>query len=213
MKGPGSTYGAALMADENLENPHGCGLTLMRVYMDEVTFNEKGNRVTMRKKAPGPDAERKSPADGGRRERTLRCAAEAGQIRRNREPSLEYPAPPRRPILSPRTAASAVSKRRRSSANCSRWWTRRAPRRSSWTSRHVPFVTSGCLGAYGRVQGGGPGDGGSVCLIGAQPLIRRILEVTKRPPLLSRSHSAGSAGREVDLPLSLGSFPPGSEKS
>jgi len=39
-------------ADENLENPHGRGLTLMRAYMDEVTFNEKGNRVTMRKKAP-----------------------------------------------------------------------------------------------------------------------------------------------------------------
>jgi len=39
-------------ADENLELPHGRGLVLMRAYMDEVTFNERGNRVTMRKKAP-----------------------------------------------------------------------------------------------------------------------------------------------------------------
>ena len=39
-------------ADENLELPHGRGLVLMRAYMDEVSFNERGNRVTMRKKAP-----------------------------------------------------------------------------------------------------------------------------------------------------------------
>jgi serine/threonine-protein kinase RsbW len=39
-------------ADENLELPHGRGLVLMRAYMDDVTFNAKGNRVTMRKKAP-----------------------------------------------------------------------------------------------------------------------------------------------------------------
>jgi len=39
-------------ADENLEMPHGRGLVLMRAYMDEVTFNRKGNRVTLRKKAP-----------------------------------------------------------------------------------------------------------------------------------------------------------------
>ena len=39
-------------ADENLELPHGRGLVLMRAYMDEVSFNAKGNRVTMRKKAP-----------------------------------------------------------------------------------------------------------------------------------------------------------------
>jgi serine phosphatase RsbU (regulator of sigma subunit)/anti-sigma regulatory factor (Ser/Thr protein kinase) len=38
--------------DENLELPHGRGLVLMRAYMDEVKFNAKGNRVTMRKKAP-----------------------------------------------------------------------------------------------------------------------------------------------------------------
>ena len=39
-------------ADENLEQPCGRGLMLMRAYMDEVAFNEKGDRVTMRKKAP-----------------------------------------------------------------------------------------------------------------------------------------------------------------
>ncbi|MGO8702554.1 MAG: SpoIIE family protein phosphatase [Candidatus Brocadiia bacterium] len=39
-------------ADENLELPHGRGLVLMRAYMDDVGFNAKGNRVTMRKKAP-----------------------------------------------------------------------------------------------------------------------------------------------------------------
>ena len=39
-------------ADENLESPHGRGLTLMKAYMDDVTFNAKGNCVTMRKKAP-----------------------------------------------------------------------------------------------------------------------------------------------------------------
>ena len=39
-------------ADENLELPHGRGLVLMRAYMDEVEYNEKGDCVTMRKKAP-----------------------------------------------------------------------------------------------------------------------------------------------------------------
>ena len=38
--------------DENLELPHGRGLVLIRAYMDEVTFTEKGNCITMRKKAP-----------------------------------------------------------------------------------------------------------------------------------------------------------------
>lgn len=33
---------------ENLEKPSGRGLLLMRTFMDEVAFNEKGNRVTMR---------------------------------------------------------------------------------------------------------------------------------------------------------------------
>jgi len=39
-------------ADENLELPHGRGLALIRAYMDEVTFTEKGNCIAMRKKAP-----------------------------------------------------------------------------------------------------------------------------------------------------------------
>ncbi len=38
--------------DENIELAHGRGLVLMRAYMDEVSFNEKGNCVTMRRKAP-----------------------------------------------------------------------------------------------------------------------------------------------------------------
>jgi len=41
--------------DANLELPHGRGLVLMRAYMDEVSYNEKGNRVVMRKKAPWAD--------------------------------------------------------------------------------------------------------------------------------------------------------------
>jgi len=38
--------------EENLEVPHGRGLVLIRAYMDDVTFTEKGNGVTMVKKAP-----------------------------------------------------------------------------------------------------------------------------------------------------------------
>jgi len=33
--------------DENLENPSGRGLLLMRAYMTRIEFNEQGNRVTM----------------------------------------------------------------------------------------------------------------------------------------------------------------------
>ena len=36
--------------DENLERPCGRGVMLMRAYMDEVTFNKKGNRVCMTKR-------------------------------------------------------------------------------------------------------------------------------------------------------------------
>jgi serine/threonine-protein kinase RsbW len=36
-------------AEENLEADHGRGILLMRVYMDEVVYNEKGNRVTLTK--------------------------------------------------------------------------------------------------------------------------------------------------------------------
>ena len=34
---------------ENLLNVSGRGITLMRTFMDEVTFNDRGNEVTMRK--------------------------------------------------------------------------------------------------------------------------------------------------------------------
>ena len=34
-------------ADENLEKPSGRGIMLMRVYMDEVSFNKTGNQVRM----------------------------------------------------------------------------------------------------------------------------------------------------------------------
>ncbi len=34
-------------ADENLEKPCGRGIMLMRAYMDEVSFNESGNRLRM----------------------------------------------------------------------------------------------------------------------------------------------------------------------
>lgn len=33
--------------DENLERPHGRGVMLMRAYMTSVTFNERGNSVTL----------------------------------------------------------------------------------------------------------------------------------------------------------------------
>jgi serine/threonine-protein kinase RsbW len=36
-------------AEENLEADHGRGILLMRVYMDQVVYNEKGNRVTLTK--------------------------------------------------------------------------------------------------------------------------------------------------------------------
>lgn len=39
-------------ADENLELTHGRGLVLIRAYMDNVSFNKRGNRITMRKVAP-----------------------------------------------------------------------------------------------------------------------------------------------------------------
>jgi serine/threonine-protein kinase RsbW len=37
-------------ADENLEHPHGRGVMLMRAYMTEVSFNKKGNAVTLVKR-------------------------------------------------------------------------------------------------------------------------------------------------------------------
>ena len=42
--------------DENLCLPHGRGVMLMRAYMSDVTFNDRGNCVTMikRRDEPGP---------------------------------------------------------------------------------------------------------------------------------------------------------------
>jgi len=37
-------------AEENLQKPTGRGIMLMRAYMDEVRFNEKGNQVRLVKK-------------------------------------------------------------------------------------------------------------------------------------------------------------------
>ena len=39
-----------LTADENLEKPTGRGVMLMRAYMDEVRFNDKGNEVHLVKR-------------------------------------------------------------------------------------------------------------------------------------------------------------------
>jgi serine/threonine-protein kinase RsbW len=39
-------------ADENLEKPTGRGITLMRAYMDEVVFSERGNEIRMVKWNP-----------------------------------------------------------------------------------------------------------------------------------------------------------------
>ncbi|MEM6394019.1 MAG: ATP-binding protein [Planctomycetota bacterium] len=36
--------------DENLTRPCGRGVMLMRAYMDEVTFNKTGNRVTLKRR-------------------------------------------------------------------------------------------------------------------------------------------------------------------
>jgi serine/threonine-protein kinase RsbW len=40
--------------DENLDQPHGRGLMLMKAYMTEVSFNRRGNRVTMSKRSDCP---------------------------------------------------------------------------------------------------------------------------------------------------------------
>ena len=41
---------------ENLLKPSGRGITLIRTFMDEVSFNERGNEITMRMRPEGPDA-------------------------------------------------------------------------------------------------------------------------------------------------------------
>lgn len=42
-------------AEENLEMGSGRGLLLMRHYMDEVKYNERGNELEIRKKRTSPD--------------------------------------------------------------------------------------------------------------------------------------------------------------
>ncbi len=37
---------------ENLSRPHGRGILLMRTFMDEVIFNERGNEITLRRVFP-----------------------------------------------------------------------------------------------------------------------------------------------------------------
>lgn len=53
-KGPGFTPDAVPdpTLDENLENPGGRGLVLMRAYMTQVRYNERGNRVEMELRRP-----------------------------------------------------------------------------------------------------------------------------------------------------------------
>ncbi|MEM7626810.1 MAG: ATP-binding protein [Planctomycetota bacterium] len=41
-------------AEENLCRPHGRGVMLMKAYMTEVTYNERGNRVTLTKEQDCP---------------------------------------------------------------------------------------------------------------------------------------------------------------
>lgn len=55
-RGPGFNPGAVPdpTRDENLEIPTGRGLLLMRAYMTEVEYNERGNRVRMLYRAPSP---------------------------------------------------------------------------------------------------------------------------------------------------------------
>lgn len=53
-RGPGFTPAAVPdpTLDENLENPGGRGLVLMRAYMSQVRYNDRGNRVEMELKMP-----------------------------------------------------------------------------------------------------------------------------------------------------------------
>ncbi|MBL0921345.1 MAG: ATP-binding protein [Phycisphaerales bacterium] len=49
--------------DENLERPSGRGIMLMRAYMTEVRFNERGNRVTMVYDQAAEEAKRRAAQD------------------------------------------------------------------------------------------------------------------------------------------------------
>jgi serine/threonine-protein kinase RsbW len=55
-QGPGFAPGAVPdpTLEENLELPSGRGLMLMRAYMTSVTFNDRGNQVTMLYRKPPP---------------------------------------------------------------------------------------------------------------------------------------------------------------
>ncbi len=48
--------------DENLAKPNGRGVMLIRAYMDEVSFNPSGNRVTMSKWCRGRPSDSESDA-------------------------------------------------------------------------------------------------------------------------------------------------------
>jgi len=52
-RGPGFEPGTLVdpTLDENLDKPSGRGVMLMRAYMHEVEFNQRGNRVLMRYRA------------------------------------------------------------------------------------------------------------------------------------------------------------------
>ena len=51
-EGPGFNPGTVPdpTADENLEKPSGRGIMLMRAYMDDVRFNQRGNEICMCKR-------------------------------------------------------------------------------------------------------------------------------------------------------------------
>ena len=53
-RGPGFEPGVVPdpTLDENLSNPHGRGIMLMRAYMTRVTHNERGNRIEMYYRRP-----------------------------------------------------------------------------------------------------------------------------------------------------------------
>ena len=53
-RGPGFNPGSVPdpTLEENLERPTGRGIMLMRAYMSEVSFNDRGNRVEMRYRRP-----------------------------------------------------------------------------------------------------------------------------------------------------------------
>ncbi len=51
------------LAEENQDRPSGRGLLLMRTFMDEVSFNNRGNQVTMKKRRPEPPRPESLPGE------------------------------------------------------------------------------------------------------------------------------------------------------